>query len=81
VVQRVLLVVAVVMLALPRLGVHAPRLEGLEAKVRASGQEFGEARKALDALPKLQPCLDSLGEDVSAEATQAACAGYEQALE
>jgi hypothetical protein len=81
VVQRVLVVVALLMLALPRLGVHAPRLHALEDKVRASSQELTEARKALDALPALRPCLDSLGQDITAAATHAACAPYQQATE
>ena len=76
-----LLVIALLMLALPRLGVHAPRLTGLEAKVRASAQGLREAQKAFDALPQLQPCLDSLASDTAAAATQEACERYEQALE
>ena len=80
-VQRVLLVVALLMLALPRLGVHAPRLHALEDKVQASSRELSDAQKAIDALPLLQPCLDSLGSDTATEATQAACAPYQQATE
>ena len=75
-----LFVVAVLMLALPRLGVHAPRLHGLEARVRASTQEVQEARKAFEALPTLQPCLDSLASDTAAATTEQACAPYQQAL-
>ena len=80
-VQRVLFLVALLMLALPRLGVHAPRLHALEEKVQASTRELHDARKAIDALPLLQPCLDSLGSDTAAEATQAACTPYQQAVE
>lgn len=80
-VQRVLFVVALLMLALPRLGVHAPRFGALEDRVQASTRQLSEAQRGFDALPLLQPCLDSLGSDTAAETTQAACAPYQQAAE